>query len=338
MNMKLKKKDKKNKKKRYFMLFIFLIYLSSFCFTVKIYFKDDKHTQLLKYLVNDNSNYVKDKSNIEPFTKLVSFIANIDFTEPITLIDNNYKIERMSSTDENKMEIIEYKDNDELDELPSNNYKEDIKEEEITRPIVYIYNTHQSEEYAKGGNDQDTNPTVMTASYMLREQFNKNSIPSIVEENDILEVLRVNNWNYASSYKVSRMMMESAKEKDESLKYFIDLHRDSVSKSISTTEINGEKYAKILFIVGLENTNYEENLTLTNKLNNMINEKYPGLSRGIYKKKGPGVNGVYNQDFSPNTILIEIGGQDNTIDEVNNTIIAVSEILIDYIKGDINGR
>ena len=106
---------------------------------------------------------------------------------------------------------------------------------------------------------------------------------------------------------------------------------------ISTTEINGKSYAKTLFIVGLENPSYEENLNITEKLDNMINEKYPTLSRGIYKKKGPGVNGVYNQDFSPNTILIEVGGQDNTIDEVNNTINAISEILIEYIRGDING-
>ena len=337
--MKLKKKDKKSKRKRFFILFLFLIYLSSFYFTIKLYFNNNNHNKILKFLINDNSSYVKNKDDLEPFTKLVSFIANIDFAEPVTLINNNYKIERISNVKkENKMEIVENKDNDELEELPSNNYKEDPIEEEInTKPIVYIYNTHQSEEYAKGSNDQDTNPTVMTASYMLREQFNKNNIPSIVEENDVLETLRINNWNYASSYKVSKMMMQSAKEKDDSLKYFIDLHRDSVSKNISTTENNGKSYAKTLFIVGLENPSYEENLNITEKLDNMINEKYPTLSRGIYKKKGPGVNGVYNQDFSPNTILIEVGGQDNTIDEVNNTINAISEILIEYIRGDING-
>ena len=66
----------------------------------------------------------------------------------------------------------------------------------------------------------------------------------------------------------------------------------------------------------------------------MFNEKYPGLSRGIYKKKGAGVNGVYNQDFSPKTILIEVGGQDNTIDEVFNTCEAISTILTEYIKED----
>ena len=88
------------------------------------------------------------------------------------------------------------------------------------------------------------------------------------------------------------------------------------------------------FLIGLENPNYEKNLEFTEKLNNMINNKYPNLSRGIYKKQGKGVNGVYNQDFDPNTILIEVGGEENTIDEVYNTAEVISNILTEYIIGD----
>ena len=77
-------------------------------------------------------------------------------------------------------------------------------------------------------------------------------------------------------------------------------------------------------------------MKFTEELNNKLNEKYPGLSRGIYKKKGPGVNGVYNQDFDPNTILIEVGGEENTIDEVYNSCRAISIILTEYIRGDVN--
>ena len=65
----------------------------------------------------------------------------------------------------------------------------------------------------------------------------------------------------------------------------------------------------------------------------MINSKYNGLSRGIYKKEGKGVNGVYNQDFNKNTILIEVGGEENTIDEVSNTCSILADILEEYIRG-----
>ena len=81
----------------------------------------------------------------------------------------------------------------------------------------------------------------------------------------------------------------------------------------------------------MENPKYNENLNFTEYINSKINEKYPGLSKGIYKKGGPGVNGVYNHDFSPYTILIEIGGEGNNTTEVMNTTVAVSEILKEVI-------
>ena len=50
------------------------------------------------------------------------------------------------------------------------------------------------------------------------------------------------------------------------------------------------------------------------------------------KKTGMNVNGVYNQDFSPNCILIEVGGVSNNIDEVNQTMNVLAKIISKYIK------
>ena len=120
------------------------------------------------------------------------------------------------------------------------------------------------------------------------------------------------------------------------IKYYFDIHRDSVSKSVTTVEIDGKSYAKILFVLGLENDNYKENQKTMEEINALSNKYYPGLSRGIYKKEGAGVNGVYNQDISSNSILIEVGGVDNNIDEVLNTTEAISNILYYYIEGEDN--
>ena len=199
-------------------------------------------------------------------------------------------------------------------------------------PIVYIYNTHQTEEYAKTTlAEYSVSPNVSITNYIMQDIFNKNGINTIVEEESITEIRKLNNWNYAGCYKASRVLMEEAKIKNDSLKYFIDLHRDSLPHDKTTITINGENYAKIIFLIGLENPKYEENLKFTEYINNKINEKYPGLSKGIYKKGGPGVNGVYNQDFSPYTILIEIGGNENNTTEVMNTTVAISEILKEVI-------
>ena len=79
----------------------------------------------------------------------------------------------------------------------------------------------------------------------------------------------------------------------------------------------------------MENPNYQENLDFITKLNNKMNEKYPNLSKGIYKKSGSGVNGVYNQDNSKYTILVEIVGVDNTTDEVLNSTLAFTECFLE---------
>ena len=61
------------------------------------------------------------------------------------------------------------------------------------------------------------------------------------------------------------------------------------------------------------------------------------LFRSIYKKSGAGVNGVYNQDFHKNVMLVEVGGQYNNISEVDNTLKVLANILAEYIKEDQNG-
>jgi len=50
------------------------------------------------------------------------------------------------------------------------------------------------------------------------------------------------------------------------------------------------------------------------------------------KKQGYGVNGIYNQDLKSNVILIEIGGHENNIDEVNNTLDLVSLAIKEYLN------
>ncbi len=214
--------------------------------------------------------------------------------------------------------------------------KKVMKEKENQDPLIYIYNTHQTEEYTPSTFvEYSVMPTVQMNNYILEEKFEQNGYSTIVEEQNIKTVLNEHKWNYAGSYNASRIFLEQAKKNYPTLKYFIDVHRDSLKKEATTIELNNKSYAKILFIIGLENPNYEQNLSFTEKINNQLNEKYPGLSKGIYKKEGTGVNGVYNQDFSPYTILVEMGGPENTVDEVLNTSLAFSDCFLEVIKNNV---
>lgn len=206
-----------------------------------------------------------------------------------------------------------------------------VTKEEKT-PLIYIYNSHQTEEYTPSSFvEYSVMPTVQMNNYILEEKLEEANYNTIVEEKNIKQVLNEHGWNYAGSYNASRIFLEEAKKTYPTLKYFIDVHRDSLPKERTTVTIDNKNFASILFLIGLENPNYSENLAFTEKINEKINEKYPALSKGIYKKEGEGVNGVYNQDFSPFTILVEMGGPENTIDEILNTSLAFSECLIEVI-------
>lgn len=204
-----------------------------------------------------------------------------------------------------------------------------------SKPKVYIFNTHQTEGYNSNFLEAfNINNTVYLASHILGEYLSDLGVATIVEENSIIDVLNTNGWKYGYSYKASRILLENAYKKNPSLDFFIDLHRDAASYDRTVTEIDGKKYAKILFVVGLEHENYEPNLQLAKTLNEKIKKIAPTLSRGVLEKKGPGVNGKYNQDFNKNTILIEVGGQYNYIEEVNNTLKIISKVIYEYLEDE----
>ena len=255
----------------------------------------------------------------------------IDFKYPLSLLNATVfkgKDSKITlSTDD------DYHEFEELKEISS--FIEDPNPSDVDNPIVYIYNSHQLENYDNANlKIYGITPNVLMASYLLKEKLNKNGVSSIVEDTNLAEFLNINNWDHSKSYAASRLLILDKQSKYNTLKYYIDIHRDSVNKSASTATINGKSYAKILFVVGLEHDNYQLNVETASNINSLFNKYYPGLSRGLYKKSGPGVNGIYNQDISGNAMLIEVGGYENTIEEVFNTIDAISTILTKYINGE----
>lgn len=285
----------------FFFLFLLGVFLSYYKLNKsKIILKDNFIVSFLKKhtLEFDDSSIIKD---IIKYGK--------EKSNPVKMIYNNYSI----------------------DSLKKESYKKEEKKE--IKPLIYIYNTHQNEEYSPSNYIEfSINPTVMMNDYILEDVFSKKKIGTVVEEASIENILKENNWKYYNSYKASRLLLEEAKKKYPSLEYFIDVHRDSLTRDKTTIMIGDKSYAKILFIVGLENKNYQGNYEFTEKISNKLNEKYPNISKGIYKKSGVGVNGIYNQDFSSHTILIEIGGYENTTVEVLNSTLAFGECFMEVIN------
>lgn len=318
MNLKNKKKKKHIIKKS---LFIMTFLLSLF-FTIRLLASisiKDQQDEFLTFLLENQNIYLEDKrQGFSYFHKMMMKLLNIDLASPLTFLNRDYK--GLTSNTVVKLKKSE------------TNKKIETKKE---NPTIYIYNTHQTEEYKPTSYlEYSVNPNVLMASYILEEQLSKKGHVVLVEEESVSKLRTTLGLNYAGSYKVTRSMMENAKKNNPTLKYYIDLHRDSLTRDKTTLTVDGKSYAKILFIVGLENSNYQENLDFTNKISELLNQKVKGLSKGIYKKEGPLVNGVYNQDFSNRVILIELGGNENTIDEVYRSLIVLGEVLDEVIKND----
>ncbi len=296
------KGKKKNFKKLIVLFFLVSIFIYSFFAAINFLYKNklSKNDSLIVSLLFKNSTSSFDINNLKQL--------------------NNPKI------------LIKLMLNQEIEEKQSLNV-DSMANKQVIQTGVYIYNSHPTEEYNNTSLEAFAiTPTVVTADYILKEYLMNRGINVTVERNSVVNILKENNWKYGYSYKASRILLEQAYKNDESLNIFIDLHRDSSKRNITTTYINDTSYAKILFVIGLEHGAYQKNLDFATQLNDMIKEKYPNLTRGIMQKKGSGVNGIYNQDFHPNTILLELGGPENTLEEINNTLKVFSDILSDYIQ------
>lgn len=56
------------------------------------------------------------------------------------------------------------------------------------------------------------------------------------------------------------------------------------------------------------------------------------FTRGIIKKGGAGVDGIYNQDLAPQMLLIELGGIDNNEEELNRTLKLLSKAITQLLN------
>lgn len=339
--MNLKKTKKKRFRKLKLIFYLGIIYVS-FAYMFYYSFQNNQvvsNEEFINLLVSTgNANILSQYKTTNLINGTMKFFLNVDFTKPVSLLNSSILRYGQKRVEKTKTISLEYNDDySNMDELADiSDYIEDPNPTNIDKPLIYLYNSHQLENYSSENLDvYGITPNVLMASYVLRERLNELGVQTIVEEANMSEVLEENGWNYAKSYQATRILMEEKKKSHESLQYFIDIHRDSVSKSYTSTSIGGVSYAKILFVVGLDHAGWEANYNLVVQLNRLLESYYPGLSRGIMKKQGMNVNGIYNQDFSANCMLLEVGGVDNTIEEVYHTMNAIADVIKRYIGGEV---
>ena len=276
----MKKMKLKKPKKINFIVFLIIICILFLVVNFLLKKIELNSNELFVKRLLQKSNYYLINENLD--TNLTYKLFKFDLKNPITIMDKVFAYEK-------DIQTFAY-----------------IQNNFVDNPRVYIYSTHPNEKYIDN--------TISYASLILQEKLNSLQVETIVEERSVVEYLEDNNLEFDDSYKATREFL-SDKLKIYDFDLIIDLHRDAVNNT--TVKINNKEYAKIMFV---QNVNYKDNITLANKLNDILNEKYPGITRGIYNKYVDN----FNQDLNNNVLLIELGGNTNTFNQVNNSIDALA--------------
>ena len=291
--------EKFKSRKINFKVMIFISLLIIFIFSYFYLYRDTDilNNYFNSYFSSDEKYDLKSRLLYDSLNKMVS-LSSI----------NNYK-------DEEDNVII-------IDNIVDNNVKFDN-----SKPIVYIYNTHDTEKYSVPFiSDYSVTPTVKMVSYIFKEHLNNEGISVLVENKKIKDYLTKHKLNYYGCYDASRSYIKQA-SKNNDFKILIDLHRDSVKYKQTLYTKDNKKYAKVMFVVTTKHKSYKKNLKFAEYLDSKLNQDYKGLSRGIYKRSDV----IFNQDLNDNAILIELGGVDNQIEELNNTLEILSKIIKEYL-------
>lgn len=287
MKFKSKRRIKLKFKYLIFIIIIILIYLL-FSYISSNFKLVTINKNAISKILSNNSIHIIYNEDDNYFNKILQKFININ--DPVGILKNQT---------ENKIIL--------KDKLKLSSYKYK----------VYLYNTHDLEQYKDF--IQNIKISISNASLLLSNNLKSIGIDAILEKQKVSDLT---NNDLSKSFDISKTLIENIIQ-SENIDLFIDLHRDDEKKEVTTLELNGKKYAKVKFVVGRKNKNYMLNYNLTELINRKIKEKYPDLTRGIVLND----NYTYNQELSEKIIFINIGGYENDIVEIKNTIDLLGPII-----------
>ena len=240
-----------------------------------------------------------------------------------------------------------------ISQISSDNSQESSSKEPITKPVAFAnevsqlntisfasktprilyYFAHPEEAFkpivseklgVSATSHKATNITSLTPTFTQYFTFNQIQADSL--QVNVAGELQKLGLNYSDSYATIRPHIIE-RLKNQTYDLIIDFHRDAAKKSVTTVSHEEMNFARVAFVIGTKHKSYDNNLVYAQALHEQMNAIVPNISRGIIKKGESGSNGIYNQDIAPNMILIELGGIDNTEEELARTIAVISNAI-----------
>lgn len=201
-------------------------------------------------------------------------------------------------------------------------------------PQILIYHTHAQEAFADSVPGDASTGIVGVGEHLasiLRERYGYNVMHHT-------ESFDKESRDYA--YGNALPVIEQLLAEHPSIEVVIDLHRDAMPESRRLVmDLQGRPTAQIMFFNGLsrtakgeieylENPYLADNLAFSFQMQAACNEYYPGLARRIYLKAYR-----YNMHLCPKTLLIELGAQNNTVEEMKNACEPLAHVLDLVLSG-----
>ncbi|MFG3613551.1 stage II sporulation protein P [Rummeliibacillus stabekisii] len=168
---------------------------------------------------------------------------------------------------------------------------------------------------------------------IIKKHFSSRSIDAEFLNFDTMSEMEKTKRTFPEAYDVIRPVITSQLHK-RNYDLIIDLHRDSEKRNKTSITFKGETFGKLYFVVGENNPNYTSNKGYAQHISTHLNELIPGISKGVLGKKGDNVDGVYNQDLAKNMVLIELGGIENTKDEIDRTLSVLTTAISIVLKDE----
>ncbi len=216
-----------------------------------------------------------------------------------------------------------------------------FKTEKTDKPQVLIYHTHTTEAFLT----YDTG--YYFESYTARSKDSRKNVCAVGEEivrslenrgiKAVHDTTIHDSPSYSGAYYRSADTVREYLRKYPSIKVVIDIHRDGIGneeqRSKPVFEYKGKKAAQLMILAGYNSSgdpefeHWEYNFRFALRLQKKANALYPDMARPVNFG-----DFVYNSDINTGSLLVEIGADSNTLEEVRYTGYLFGNVLYETLK------
>ncbi len=208
---------------------------------------------------------------------------------------------------------------------------------------ILIYHTHGASETFADSRKNKENDSIIGVGTVLANELEKLGY-EVYHDKTKYDLIH-GEIDRSQAYNMSLDGVKKILRENPDIQVTIDLHRDAVGKGKHTyTMLNGKKTAIVMFFNGmsrtksgqieyLNNPNLEANLSFSLQLKCHAMELYDGFTKPIYLK-----GYRYNLHIKERALLVELGNENNTVEEAKNAALPLAKVIADVLKGEVSHR